>query len=84
MIRIILKLKTKSYAVMKWKMKLGNITTNLKVKIYITLPEFITTKIVMWYFHVDDSAKGRYYNILVRYLLTALLSNLKNLNTSLK
>ena len=37
----------------------GNITTNLKVEIYFTLPEFRAMKIVMWDCYVDDSAKGR-------------------------
>ena len=35
------------------------------------------TNAVTWKFHVDDSAKGRYYMILDRYLLTKLGLNLK-------
>ena len=31
-------------------------------------------------FHVDDSAKGRYYMILCRDLLTALVTNLKSID----
>ena len=54
-----------------------NITTNLKVGIYFTLPELIATKIVTWNCHVGDSAKGRYDIILGRYILTALVLNLK-------
>ena len=34
-------------------------------------------KIVMWNCHIDDSAKGRYYMILGRDLLTALGLNIK-------
>ena len=55
----------------------GNITTNLKVKIYLTLPEFILMKIVTWECHVDESGKSRYYMILGRYILTALGLNIK-------
>ena len=47
-------------------MQAGNITTNLKVKIYFNLPENSAPKIVMWDCHVDDSAKGRYDMILGR------------------
>ena len=60
---------------MKCHTQAGNITTNLKVKIYFTIPELSATKIVMWNCHVDNSAKVRYYMILGRYLLTALGSN---------
>ena len=31
----------------------------------------------MWDFHVDDSAKGRYYVVLVRDILIALVLNMK-------
>ena len=55
----------------------GNINTNLKVKIYFTLPEPRVTKIVMWDCHVNDSTKGRYNIILGRDLLAVLLLNLK-------
>ena len=54
----------------------GNITTNLKVKLYFTLPELITAKIVMWNCHVDDSAKGRNDMILGRDILTYILLNI--------
>ena len=54
----------------------GSITNNLKFKIDFTLPELSAIKIVTWNCHVDDSAKGRYYMILGRYLLTALGLNL--------
>ena len=32
----------------------GNITTNLKVKVYFASPETSATKIMTWNFHVDD------------------------------
>ena len=40
------------------------LTTNLKVKIDFTLPEFSATKKVTWHSHVDDSFKGRYKMIM--------------------
>ena len=42
-----------------------------------TLPKISTTNIVMWKFLVDDSAKGGYDMILVRYHLTSLGVNFK-------
>ena len=57
---------------MKWQNQVVNITTNHKVKIYFTLPEFSATKIVTWDFHVDKSTKSRYAIILGRYLLASL------------
>ena len=51
---------------------MGKITTNLKVKIDFTLPALSTTEIVMWKFHVDESAKSRYDMILGRDILTVL------------
>ena len=71
------KLNTKKNAVIQWYTQVGNITTNLKVKIYFTLPEPSATKIVAWSCHVDDSTKGAYGIILGRDLLTALVLNLK-------
>ena len=50
----------------------GNITTNLKVKIYFTLPELSATKIWMCICHEDESSKVRYDMILVRAILTQL------------
>ena len=55
--------------VIQWHTQSGNITTNLKVKIYFSLPEITATKTVMWYFHMDDSAKGGHYKIFGKYLL---------------
>ena len=63
--------KHKNLGKLSWnslRMKLGNITTNLKVKIDFTLPEFSPTKISTWNFHLDEYDKGKYNMILVRYL----------------
>ena len=46
-------------APMKWSTQAGNITTNLKVKIYYTLPALSATNSVTWNCHLDESAKGR-------------------------
>ena len=54
-----------------------NITTNIKFKIYFTLPALRMTYVVTWKCHVDDSAKGGYYLILGQYLLIELGLNLK-------
>ena len=48
----------------------GNITTNIKVQIYSTLPPLSATDVVTWECHVDDSDKGIYDIILGKYLLT--------------
>ena len=53
---------------MQWHTQAVNPTTNLKVKIYFTLPKFSATKIVMWGCHLDYSAKGIYFIILGRYI----------------
>ena len=57
---------------MQWKMQAGNLTTDQKVKIDFTLPEFGATKIVVWYCYVDNSSKIRYNMILGRVILTEL------------
>ena len=62
---------------MQWHIKIGNITTNLKVEVSFTLPELSTMNAVTWKCHVNDSSKGRYYMILGRYLLTELVLNLR-------
>ena len=61
----------------QWNKQAGSITTNIKVKIYFTLPELSATKTVTWKCHVDDYAKVRYGMILGRYLLTALVLNMR-------
>ena len=57
-------------ALMQWHPQAGNITTNLKVKVDLTLPAISATNFVMWTCHLNVSAKGRYDIILERYLLT--------------
>ena len=71
------KIRPEKDAVMQWKTQYGNITTNVKVNIYITLPALPATNVVAWKCHVDDSTKGRYEMILSRDLLTKLVLNLK-------
>ena len=55
---------------MQWNTQAGNITTDFKVKIYFTLPTLIVTNVATWTYHVNESAEGRYYMILGRYILT--------------
>ena len=69
-IRLIIKLKTKEYDVMQWHKKAGSITTTLKVNIYVTLPEFSAIENMMWEYHVDESAKGRYNMFLGKDIFT--------------
>ena len=54
----------------QWHMQAGNITPNLKVKVYFTLLVLSATNVVTWKYNVDESAKGRYDIILGQYLLT--------------
>ena len=61
----------------KWHTQEGNITTNIKVKIYFTSPELSAKKTAMWNCHVDYSSKGRYGIILVIYLFKYLGLNIK-------
>ena len=77
MVRIVEKLHPDKYYEMQWHTQAGNITTNLKVNIDFTLPALSTTNVMTWKYHVGDSAKGRYYMILGRDLLTELVLNLK-------
>ena len=62
---------------MQWHMQAGIINTNLKVKIDFTLPYISATKILVWNFHLDDSARREYYIIVGRDPLTFLELNLK-------
>ena len=62
---------------MQWHTQVGSFTTNLKVKIYSSLPELSATKNFMRNFHVYDSDQGRFDVILGRDILTDLESNLK-------
>ena len=76
--RLVNNLGLEEYASMQWNTQAENITTNLKVKIYLTLPALSATNVVTWNCHVDDSAKDRYNMILGQYLLTELSLNLKS------
>ena len=75
--RLFEKIRLKEDAVMQWHKKAGNITTNLKVKVYLTLPALSATNTVMWNCYVDGSNKGRYDMILGRDLSKELGLNLK-------
>ena len=55
---------------MQCQTQVSNITTNMKVKIYLTSPAFITTHIVPWDGHMDEFTKCRYNMILDIYILT--------------
>ena len=44
--RLVEKLRLEKYAVIQWNIQAGHITSNIKVKIYFTLPVFSTTNIV--------------------------------------
>ena len=58
----------------------GRMTENIKVTIYLKLPELSPTKIMAWNCNVDDSAKGRYDMILGIVLLSVLGLNIKLLD----
>ena len=82
--RLVKKLHPDKDAVMQWHTQDVNITTNLKVNIYFTLPTLSATNFVLWKCHVDVSAKGRYDMILVQDILTELRSSLKFFNHVIK
>ena len=63
------KLKLEKYSVIQWRTQVGHITTNLRVKVYFTLPALSATNVVTWKCHVDDSAKDRHFMIFGRDLL---------------
>ena len=73
---IVKKLDPEKDDVMQWQTQAGNITTNFKVKVDFTLHAFSATNVVTWQCHVDDSAKGGYFMILGRYLLTEIVLNI--------
>ena len=75
--RLVFKLYLEKYAMMQCHMQVGNIITNLKVKVDFNLPSLSATNVMTWKCHVDDSANGGYDMILGRYLLTELELNLK-------
>ena len=67
--RIFEKLILEEYYPMQWHTQAVNITTNLKVKVYFTLPTLIATNEETWKCHVDDSVRGRYDMIIWRDIL---------------
>ena len=44
--RLVKKLAPEKYSLMQWHTQAGNITTNLKVKVYFTLPPLSVTNVV--------------------------------------
>ena len=62
---------------MQWKTQAGNITTNINVEIYFTLPAISAANVVTWHCHVDESDKGRYNMTLGQDILKELGLNLK-------
>ena len=70
--RLAEKLKLEKDNVIKWHTKAGNITTNIKVKVYFTLPKNIATNFARWKYHAYDSNKCRYDMILGKYIITEL------------
>ena len=55
---------------MQWHMQAGNITTKLNVEVYFTLPALSSSNVMIWKFHVNAYANGRYDIILGIYILT--------------
>ena len=60
-----------------WKNQIAGKFTTSKVNAYFCIPEFSAAKVITWKFHMDESTNGRYYMILGRDLLTALVLDLK-------
>ena len=61
--RLVKRLSPEEDYPMQWHTQAGNITTDLKAKIFFTLTVLSATYVVTWNCHVDDSAKGRYDTI---------------------
>ena len=75
---LISKIKQKiSPKITTWETQAGNFTTSQKVNVDFYLPEFITTKIVLWKCNVDKKNNSRFDMILGRDLLTALVLDIK-------
>ena len=64
-------------AVIQWHMQAVNITTNVKFKVYFTLPVISATYVMTWNFYAGYSAKGGYDMILSGDILIELGLNLK-------
>ena len=63
-------LRVSEYAVKQQYTQAGNITTNIKVQVYSTLPKLSATNVVTCKYHIDESTKGRYNMSWRRDLLT--------------
>ena len=72
MVRLVKKLKPNNNSVMQWYIQAGNITPNLKVKVYLTLLTLSATNAMTWKYHVDHSPKGRYDMLFGRGILIYL------------
>ena len=57
--RIFEKLYSEKDDVMEWHTQVGNITNNIKDKVYFALSALSATNVVTWNCHVDESSKGR-------------------------
>ena len=53
MVRLVEKIHTEKDAVMQWKTKAVNITTNIKVKLDFIFPALSVTNVVTWKCHVE-------------------------------
>ena len=58
--RLVNKLGLEKDSLVQWNTQAGNITTNLKVDVYFTLPVLRSTYVVTWKCKMDESTEGRY------------------------
>ena len=72
MVRLVKNIAPEKDAMIQWHTQGSNITTNIKVKVYFTLPKLSAKNVVTWKCHVDNSARGRYGMILGQDLFTEL------------
>ena len=70
MVRLSKKLRLEKYDMMQWHTQASNIITNIKVKVYFTVPALSATNAVTWKYHVYKSPKVRCDMILGRDILT--------------
>ena len=66
MVILVEKINHEKDTVMQWYAHTGNITTNLRVKIYFTLTTLSAKTVVTWKCHMYDSANGGYDMILAQ------------------
>ena len=57
---ILVKIGLEEDSPMQWNIQAVNITTNLQIKVYFTLPALSASNVVTWNCHMYDSAKSRY------------------------